>query len=209
MPQDFLNFKTSPSQWGIYRMMERISYIQERFGPKIPMPAQDGAFQQELQSRVGAGEKSDATAKENPGGLFTPGTFPETPVKSGDKKIDSIISDASRKHGLDENLLRAIVKQESGFNPGAVSSKGAMGLMQLMPQTARELDVTNPFDPAENVEGGAKYLKSMIDRFNGNLPNALAAYNAGPKAVETYGGVPPYNETKNYVSSILNMLSEG
>ncbi|MBI5015140.1 MAG: lytic transglycosylase domain-containing protein [Deltaproteobacteria bacterium] len=105
---------------------------------------------------------------------------------------------------LDPRLVNAVIQVESGENPGALSHKGAMGLMQLMPDTARAMGVQDPFEPRDNIQGGVKYLAQMLDRFHGRLDLALAAYNAGPSAVERYGGVPPYAETRNYVNRVLD-----
>jgi hypothetical protein len=113
------------------------------------------------------------------------------------------ISEAANRYGIPERLVTAVIRAESGFNPRAVSRKGAQGLMQLMPSTASVLGVRNSFDPRENIDGGVRHLRGMIDRFPGNLPFAIAAYNAGEKAVTAYGGIPPYPETQDYVVRVL------
>ena len=117
--------------------------------------------------------------------------------------IPDAVSQASERYRLDPDLLNSVIRAESGFNPHAVSRKGAQGLMQLMPDTASKLGVPNAFDPGANVDGGTRYLRELLERYNFDLVKALAAYNAGPKRVEQYGGVPPYYETRAYVASIV------
>jgi soluble lytic murein transglycosylase-like protein len=127
------------------------------------------------------------------------------PVSS---QYGSIITDAARRHEIDPLLVSAVINQESGFQPRAVSKVGAMGLMQLMPETAKSLGVTDPFNPQQNVEAGTTLLRGLLDRYHGQLDLALAAYNAGPAAVDKYGGVPPYPETQAYVRNVMASYSE-
>lgn len=139
------------------------------------------------------------------------GTFaPDKPRTAKSSSSFSALHDwlegASQKTGIDQSLLQAVVQAESGGNPEAVSPAGATGLMQLMPNTARGLGV-DPTDPKQNVEGGARYLRQMLDRY-GDLPRALAAYNAGPGAVDKHGGIPPYRETQHYVQKVLDLYRE-
>lgn len=131
-----------------------------------------------------------------------PVSFSSPSVNSKSQILD-MVTKISEKHGVDDKLVKALIRQESGFNPKATSKAGAMGLMQLMPATAKNLGVQDAYNPLQNVDGGVRYLKSMLDRYNGNIILALAAYNAGPGAVDKYSGVPPYAETQNYVKSIL------
>ncbi|HEX8162936.1 MAG TPA: lytic transglycosylase domain-containing protein [Pyrinomonadaceae bacterium] len=121
---------------------------------------------------------------------------------TGDSKVDSYIVDAGRRHGVDPVLLYATMHQESSFKPRAMSNKGARGLMQLMPATAARFGVRNIWDPQQNIDGGARYMKFLLDRFGGDVRLALAGYNAGEGAVDKYSGVPPYKETRDYVRRI-------
>jgi soluble lytic murein transglycosylase-like protein len=125
------------------------------------------------------------------------------------EQVDAAIEKAAAEHNVDPNLVRAVIKVESNFNPNAVSRKGAMGLMQLMPQTARQLKVTNPFDPEQNVDAGVRHLKQLMESYGGDVKLSLAAYNAGQGSVARSGGVPHFAETRNYVKRITNLYFNG
>jgi len=158
----------------------------------------------EVQNYVSAQPASSSTARGlNPGYR---GLARGRQVTSGE--IDKAIEESAQAHSVDPNLVRALIKVESNFNPGAVSRKGAMGLMQLMPQTARTLNVTNPFDPKQNVDAGVRHLKDLLDSYNGDIRLSLAAYNAGQGAVARNNGIPPYTETRNYVKLILKRYTK-
>ena len=135
------------------------------------------------------------------------GTAADTNAAPAD--IGAAIERAAARHNVDPNLVRAVIKVESNFNPNAVSRTGAMGLMQLMPVTARELNVTNPFDPSQNVDAGVRHLRHLLDNFGGDVRLTLAAYNAGVGAVMRSSGVPPYSETRNYVKKITRLYWSG
>jgi len=122
--------------------------------------------------------------------------------------FDGLIEQAAQQFDLDPALLKAVVQTESNFSPGAVSSRGAKGLMQLMDDAAHALHVTDPFDPAQSIDGGARFLRQLLDRYRGDEVLALAAYNAGPGAVDAWGGVPPYQETETYVPRVLNLRDQ-
>ena len=133
-----------------------------------------------------------ALSYHRPGDRAAPGTY------------DTLIRKTARRYGVPPALVKAVVKTESNFQRHAVSRAGAQGLMQLMPSTASDLGVQDPFSPEENIHGGTRYLRAMIDRFEGDWKHALAAYNAGPGTVDQYGGIPPYRETREYVERVLH-----
>ena len=123
------------------------------------------------------------------------------------EEFEPIINSCALEYGVDKSLVKAVIHAESGYNPSAVSSKGAQGLMQLMPKTAQGLKVANSLDPADNIRGGVRYLRFLLDTFKGDVALALAAYNAGLSKVAKYGGIPPYQETRNYVAKVMNYRS--
>jgi soluble lytic murein transglycosylase-like protein len=163
--------------------LQRINMIENQFQSLMSYSQQpDEDFQKILDSSVQRANNPDSVSRS---------------------EINDLITKYSEKNGLDEDFVKAVINQESGFNPKATSHCGAMGLMQLMPSTAQGLGVTNAYDAEQNIEGGTKYLKGLMDRFGNDKSLALAAYNAGPNAVKKYGGIPPYAETQNYVKSVL------
>ena len=165
-------------------------------------------------TRVGTDFAATLAAAQSVKGPMIPARTPvstPTPVRSvaaqasasGPIPFKDLIESAARKYGVDPALLAGLVKQESNFNPNARSGVGAQGLTQLMPATARGLGITDPTDPAQSLEGGAKFLGGLLKQFHGDEKLALAAYNAGPGAVQKFGGIPPYEETQRYVPKVL------
>ncbi len=180
-------------------VMSRINQLQALVGATAPpppaAPSNGASFSTALASATPAG--GAASLATSPGGYAaTPTGTSSLPVGT---PYATEITTAAQANGLDPALLAGLIKQESGFNANAGSPAGARGLTQLMPGTAAALGVTNVLDPAQSLDGGAKYLRQQLDAFGGDVTRALAAYNAGPGAVQRYGGVPPYAETQNYV----------
>jgi hypothetical protein len=132
-----------------------------------------------------------------------------TAVSSDERSLESIFQEAAETYQVNVNLLKAVAKQESNFNPDSTSSSGAMGIMQLMPGTAKSLGVEDAYDPYQNIMGGAKYLSQMLTRYDGDVSLALAAYNAGPGNVDKYGGIPPFEQTQNYVTKVTGYYENG
>ncbi len=147
---------------------------------------------------------SQPVAKANDFAAASPKAASLPVQEVADQRLDRIVQEAAERHRLDPALVKAVISTESGWNTRAISQKGAVGLMQLIPATAQRFGVGNPFDPAQNVEGGTTYLKTLLDRYNGDLTKSLAAYNAGERAVDLSGGVPAYRETQQYVQKVTN-----
>lgn len=191
---------------GYEGVLQRVRQLQSRIESLIPDPVAkpnlDAPMPQPtpLSGQIG---RQDGNAPLDPfgSGASVPG-FPSQTAVSG------LIEKAAAAFGIDKTLFDSLVQAESDYNPGCVSNKGAMGLTQLMPGTARSLGVNDPMDPEQNLMGGAKYLAGLLKRFEGNERLALAAYNAGPGAVAKYGGVPPYQETQRYVEKIMSRVAK-
>lgn len=186
---------------GISEVMQRIQTIENRFGAHHSGGAVN--FQQTLQSEM----KGDKVAPESSQNLASGGirAFGEKGKQRASKStVDAMITSAAKKYGVDPRLVSAVAETESDYSPGTVSDSGAVGVMQLMPDTAASLGV-DPYNTQQNIEGGTKYLKNMLDDFGGDVRKAVAAYNAGAQAVKDYNGVPPYAETQNYVNKVLDL----
>jgi soluble lytic murein transglycosylase-like protein len=177
-------------------VVSRIAQLQSLMGT-APQPAQTANFAATLASA----SAPTATAATPTATLASTASTGPSALPAG-TPYGAEITAAAQRNGLDPALLAGLIKQESGFNPNAGSPAGAQGLCQLMPGTARGLGVTDLHDPVQSIEGGAKYLAQQLKTFNGDVARALAAYNAGPGAVQRYGGVPPYAETQNYVRAV-------
>jgi soluble lytic murein transglycosylase-like protein len=199
---------------GVRQVQARIAQLQEQFGMPGNIPGR--GFSQKLEKEMQksmegtAADKTSATAaldKKQPLSAAqkadkTQKVLADMPL--ADQNLSTLIEAAARKYKVDPKLVAAVAEVESNGNQEAVSSAGAIGVMQLMPDTAASLGV-DPYNKQQNIEGGAKYLRQMLDTFGGDTKKAVAAYNAGPGAVKDYGGVPPYKETQNYVSKVLDI----
>lgn len=179
---------------GINQVLNRIRVIEQTFSIK---PGRRAGESQKTFADVLQEETKQAKVMPDSSGKLT--------AEVGG--IKSMIERAAHKYGVDPKLADAVAKTESNYSINAVSEAGAVGVMQLMPETAASLGVKDPYDPRENIEGGVKYIKQMLTAFDGNVSKAVAAYNAGPQAVKKYNGIPPYSETKNYVKKVLDLYS--
>ncbi len=200
MSSEALTAPTAPMPAGELAVAQRVQQLQALIEQTRAVAASGS-----LSSATGASGSSQpsfADALQAAGSSEAPPT--STLAAGGESsEYDALITQAAERNGVDPAVLHGLIEQESAFNPNSTSSAGAEGLTQLMPGTASSLGVANPLNPAESIEGGARYLAQMMAKFGGNTSDALAAYNAGPGAVEQYGGVPPYAETQSYVSKVL------
>jgi soluble lytic murein transglycosylase-like protein len=185
----------------ISAVQSRIAEITGAPAPGSAPPGFSAALNAALNVAPAAG--APATAGALPNGMAWPVARAQAPAPVPPEQIDALVNQNAATWQVDPALIKAVIANESGFNANATSKVGAQGLMQLMPETAASLGVRDSYDPAQNVAGGARYLRGLLDRFGGDQRLAVAAYNAGPGAVAKYGDVPPYAETQNYVTNVL------
>lgn len=182
---------------GISQVLQRITNIEDRFSPN--KASKNNKFQSYVDGAM------NTKVNQNSSTLKANGS--KSVATNAPANINALINQSSQKYGVDPKLVSAVAQAESNYTPNAVSDAGAVGVMQLMPDTASSLGVTNIYDPRDNIEGGVKYIKQLLNTFDGDVSKAVAAYNAGPQAVKNYNGVPPYAETQNYVKKVLDLYS--
>jgi len=194
--------------WAALPARAQLSYYVDDQGNVVVYTNDNAPQARKASAEKAPGDKAEkgSVASElnrNTATLRAANSAPAAPSLGADV-LHQLVQETAQKHNVDPNLVSAVISTESNWNTSAISRKGAQGLMQLVPETAQHFGVYNPFDPAQNVDAGVRYLSMLLDRYNGDLPKALAAYNAGPRVVDRWGGVPDYRETREYVRKVTS-----